>query len=116
MNPITFEQVVAGISFAGLVVTLVSNLKTMNATAKKSAQEDTARLVRIEEGVKSIRSDVQDTQSALSTYMARTDETIAGIKETLSLHDARIVRVEDNTRANAGRLTRLEASHDKNHH
>ncbi|MBS5340073.1 MAG: hypothetical protein KHX93_02620 [Actinomyces sp. oral taxon 181] len=107
MNPLTFEQIVAAVSFLGMVLTLINGAKAMN----RASQEDAMRLVRIEEGVKQLKSDLDDTQKAFAAYMARTDETIVSIRDTLSVHDTRLAVVEDVTRNQAGRLERLEQAH-----
>ena len=104
MNPLTFEQIVAVASFLGMMVTLINGAKAMS----RASQEDAMRLVRIEEGVKQLKSDLDDTQKAFTIYMSRTDETITGIRDTLSIHDTRLAVVEDVTRNQAGRLERLE--------
>ena len=104
MNPLTFEQIVAAVSFLGMVLTLINGAKAMN----RASQEDAMRLVRIEEGVKQLKSDIDDTQKAFTAYMARTDETITNIRDALSVHDTRLAVVEDVTRNQAGRLERLE--------
>ena len=82
MNPLTFEQIVAAVSFLGMVLTLINGAKAMN----RASQEDAMRLVRI-------------------------DETITNIRDTLSIHDTRLAVVEDVTRTQAGRLERLEQAH-----
>ena len=74
MNPLTFEQIVAAVSFLGMVLTLINGAKAMN----RASQEDAMRLVRLEEGVKQLKSDLDDTQKAFTAYMARTDETGSG--------------------------------------
>ena len=104
MNPLTFEQIVAAVSFLGMVLTLINGAKAMN----RASQEDAMRLVRIEEGVKQLKSDIDDTQKAFTAYMARTDEVISTLKENIAHHDTRLAVVEDVTRNQAGRLERLE--------
>lgn len=104
MNPLTFEQVVAAVSFLGMVITLINGTRAMT----RASQEDAMRLVRIEEGVKQLKNDLDDTQKAFTAYMARTDETITNIRDALSSHDTRLAVVEDVTRTQAGRLERLE--------
>lgn len=104
MNPLTFEQIVAAVSFLGMVLTLINGAKAMN----RASQEDAMRLVRIEEGVKQLRGDAEDSQKAFAAYMARTDEVISTLKENIAHHDTRLAVVEDVTRTQAGRLERLE--------
>lgn len=104
MNPLTFEQIVAAVSFLGMVLTLINGAKAMN----RASQEDAMRLVRIEEGVKQLKSDAEDSQKAFAAYMARTDEVISTLKENIAHHDTRLAVVEDVTRTQAGRLERLE--------
>lgn len=104
MNPLTFEQIVATVSFLGMVLTLINGAKAMN----RASQEDTMRLVRIEEGVKQLKGDAEDSQKAFAAYMARTDEVISTLKENIAHHDTRLAVVEDVTRTQAGRLERLE--------
>jgi len=69
------------------------------------------RLVRIEEGVKQLKGDAEDSQKAFAAYMARTGEGISTLKETIAHHDTRLAVVEDVTRTQAGRLERLEQTH-----
>ena len=107
MNPLTFEQIVAAVSFLGMVLTLINGAKAMN----RASQEDTMRLVRIEEGVKQLKGDAEDSQKAFAAYMARTDEVISTLKENIAHHDTRLAVVEDVTRTQAGRLERLEQTH-----
>ena len=104
MNPLTFEQIVATVSFLGMVLTLINGAKAMN----RASQEDAMRLVRIEEGVKQLKGDAEDSQKAFAAYMARTDEVISTLKENIAHHDTRLAVVEDVTRTQAGRLERLE--------
>lgn len=104
MNPLTFEQIVAAVSFLGMVLTLINGAKAMN----RASQEDAMRLVRIEEGVKQLKGDAEDSQKAFAAYMARTDEVISMLKENIAHHDTRLAVVEDVTRTQAGRLERLE--------
>ena len=104
MNPLTFEQIVAAVSFLGMVLTLLNGAKAMN----RASQEDAMRLVRIEEGVKQLKGDAEDSQKAFAAYMARTDEVISTLKENIAHHDTRLAVVEDVTRTQAGRLERLE--------
>ena len=104
MNPLTFEQIVAAVSFLGMVLTLINGAKAMN----RASQEDAMRLVRIEEGVKQLNGDVEDSQKAFAAYMARTDEVISTLKENIAHHDTRLAVVEDVTRTQAGRLEHLE--------
>lgn len=107
MNPLTFEQIIAIVSFLGMMVSLINGAKAMT----RASQEDAMRLVRIEEGVKQLKSDLDDTQKAFTVYMARTDETITNIRDTLSVHETRLAVVEDVTRTQAGRLERMEQAH-----
>ena len=107
MNPLTFEQIIATVSFLGMMVSLINGARAMT----RASNEDAMRLVRIEEGVKQLKSDLDDTQKAFTAYMARTDETIVSIRDTLSVHDTRLAVVEDVTRNQAGRLERLEQAH-----
>ena len=107
MNPLTFEQIIATVSFLGMMVSLINGARAMT----RASNEDAMRLVRIEEGVKQLKSDLDDTQKAFTAYMARTDETITNIRDTLSIHDTRLAVVEDVTRTQAGRLERLEQAH-----
>lgn len=104
MNPLTFEQIVAAVSFLGMVLTLINGAKAMT----RASQEDAMRLVRIEEGVKQLKGDAEDSQKAFAAYMARTDEVISTLKENIAHHDTRLAVVEDVTRTQAGRLERLE--------
>ena len=104
MNPLTFEQIVAAVSFLGMVLTLINGAKAMN----RASNEDAMRLVRIEEGVKQLKGDAEDSQKAFAAYMARTDEVISTLKENIAHHDTRLAVVEDVTRTQAGRLERLE--------
>ena len=104
MNPLTFEQIIAIVSFLGMMVSLINGAKAMT----RASQEDAMRLVRIEEGVKQLKIDLDDTQKAFTAYMSRTDETITNLREMLSVHDTRLAVVEDVTRNQAGRLERLE--------
>lgn len=109
MNPITFEQIVATVSFVGMMISIINGTRAMN----RASQEDAMRLVRIEEGIKQLRGDAEDSQKAFAAYMARTDEVISTVKETLAHHDTRLAVVEDVTRTQAGRLERLEKAHTK---
>lgn len=104
MNPITFEQVVALLSFLAMLISMFNGARTL----AKSNQEGAERLVRIEEGIKSLRKDLEENQKAFAAYMARTDEVISTLKENIAHHDTRLAVVEDVTRTQAGRLERLE--------
>ena len=104
MNPLTFEQMIATVSFLGMMVSLINGARAMT----RASNEDAMRLVRIEEGVKQLKGDAEDSQKAFAAYMARTDETITNIRDALSIHDTRLAVVEDVTRNQAGRLERLE--------
>ena len=107
MNPLTFEQIIATVSFLGMMVSLINGARAMT----RASNEDAMRLVRIEEGVKQLKGDAEDSQKAFAAYMARTDETITNIRDALSIHDTRLAVVEDVTRTQAGRLERLEQAH-----
>jgi hypothetical protein len=109
MNPITFEQIVAAVSFVGMMISIINGTRAMN----RASQEDAMRLVRIEEGVKQLKGDAEDSQKALVAYMSRTDEAIVNIRDTLAEHNTRLAVVEGVTRTQAGRLERLEKAHTK---
>lgn len=111
MNPITFEQVVALLSFLAMLVSMFNGARNL----AKSNQEGAERLVRIEEGIKSLRKDLEENQKAFAAYMARTDESISNVRSTINDHTARLAVVEDAVKANSGRLGRLEAAHDSEH-
>lgn len=104
MNPLTFEQIIATVSFLGMMVSLINGARAMT----RASNEDAMRLVRIEEGVKQLKGDAEDSQKAFAAYMARTDEVISTLKENIAHHDTRLAVVEDVTRTQAGRLERLE--------
>ena len=111
MNPIKFEQLVALISFLAMLVSMFNGARVL----AKSNQEGAERLVRIEEGIKSLRKDLEENQKALAAYMARTDESISNVRSTINDHTARLAVVEDAVKSNSGRLGRLEAAHDHEH-
>lgn len=104
MNPLTFEQMIAVVSFLGMMVSLINGARAMT----RASNEDAMRLVRIEEGVKQLKGNLDDTQQAFTAYMARTDEVISSLRDTIAQHDTRLAVVEDVTRIQAGRLERLE--------
>ena len=64
MNPLTFEQIVAAVSFLGMVLTLINGAKAMN----RASQEDAMRLVRIEEGVKQLKSDLESIHGVYGSH------------------------------------------------
>lgn len=104
MNPLTFEQIIAIASFLGMMVSLINGARAM----ARASNEDAMRLVRIEEGIKQLKGDTEDSQKALAAYMDRTDEAIVNMRDTLAEHNTRLAVVEDVTRTQAGRLERLE--------
>lgn len=107
MNPLTFEQIIAIASFLGMMVSLINGARAM----ARASNEDAMRLVRIEEGIKQLKGDTEDSQKALAAYMDRTDEAIVNMRDTLAEHNTRLAVVEDVTRTQAGRLERLERAH-----
>ena len=107
MNPLTSEQIIAIVSFLGMMVSLINGARAMT----RASNEDAMRLVRIEEGIKQLKGDAEDNQKAFAAYMARTDEVISSVKDTIAQHDTRLAVVEDVTRTQAGRLERLEKAH-----
>lgn len=104
MNPLTFEQIIAIVSFLGMMVSLINGARAM----ARASNEDAMRLVRIEEGIKQLKGDTEDSQKALAAYMDRTDKAIVNMRDTLAEHNTRLAVVEDVTRTQAGRLECLE--------
>lgn len=111
MNPITFEQIVAAVSFIGLVATLLNTMRTMNAASKQRVVDDALKLDHISRDIKDLSSDIRETNSSLLNFMGRTDETISTIKETLSLHEGRIIKVEGDVRHHSEELNQLRKNH-----
>lgn len=108
MNLITFEQIVAAVSFVGLVATLVHTVRTMNAATKQKVVDDALQLAEIKSDIKDIGRDVKQTNDSLISYMSHTDETISNIKETLSLHEGRIIKVEGDVRHHTDELNQIK--------
>ena len=107
MNPITFEQIVAATSFIGLVATLINTMRTMNAATKQKVVNDALQLADIKRGIDEESDKIKQTNEGLIAYMSRTDETISDIKETLSLHEGRIIKVEGDVRHHTDELNQI---------
>lgn len=116
MNPITFEQTIAIVSFVGVIVAMVSNIHGTTKSAKDSAKKDAERLVRIEEGVRRIGDSQEEAKTSLANYMGRTDGVLSDLKKVVDKQDRRLIKVEETTKDTRERLVKLENAHENNHH